>query len=197
VLPGFQNGKCLWDYELNLHLSRELNGISGRERMPKMAYHITLVTNNSNMSIAITNPAYEGDSMLVGPAPANNPGSAPAATPTRPIARSSSIRYREIPRTPTPSERQTTSTPLPIITVSGTIRTARSTALGKREPTRLHLTHRPATFKSRSSRTGRSRSQKPVLRRRPVQARAAPNEVAPALEPSILQGWGRSGEIVD
>lgn len=34
-----------------------------------MAYHITLVTNNSPSSIAITNPAYEGDSMLVGPGP--------------------------------------------------------------------------------------------------------------------------------
>ena len=32
-----------------------------------MAYHITQVTNNSRNSIAITNPAYEGDSMLVGP----------------------------------------------------------------------------------------------------------------------------------
>jgi hypothetical protein len=32
-----------------------------------MAYHITLVTNNSNSSIAITNPAAEGDSKLVGP----------------------------------------------------------------------------------------------------------------------------------
>jgi len=53
-----------------------------------MAYHITLVTNNSNTSIAITNPAYEGDSMLVGPAPANNPGSNPGCnpyTPGRPI----------------------------------------------------------------------------------------------------------------
>jgi len=53
-----------------------------------MAYHITLVTNTSNSSIAITNPAYEGDSMLVGPAPANNPGSGPGSnpyTPSRPI----------------------------------------------------------------------------------------------------------------
>jgi hypothetical protein len=53
-----------------------------------MAYHITLVTNNSNSSIAITNPAYEGDSMLVGPAPANNPGSSAGCnpyTPSRPI----------------------------------------------------------------------------------------------------------------
>ena len=32
-----------------------------------MAYHITLVTNNSASSIAITNPAYEGDSRLVAP----------------------------------------------------------------------------------------------------------------------------------
>ncbi|MEO8131869.1 MAG: hypothetical protein ABI822_32545, partial [Bryobacteraceae bacterium] len=30
-----------------------------------MAYHITLVTNKSNSSIAITNPAYEADSKLV------------------------------------------------------------------------------------------------------------------------------------
>ncbi len=30
-----------------------------------MAYHITLVTNNSSSSIAITNPAHEADSMLV------------------------------------------------------------------------------------------------------------------------------------
>ena len=49
-----------------------------------MAYHITLVTNNSNMSIAITNPAYEGDSMLVGPAPANNPGSSAGSNPYKP-----------------------------------------------------------------------------------------------------------------
>jgi hypothetical protein len=32
-----------------------------------MAYHITLIANKSGSSIAITNPAYEGDSMLVGP----------------------------------------------------------------------------------------------------------------------------------
>jgi len=32
-----------------------------------MAYHITLVTNNSSSSIAITNPAHEADSRLVGP----------------------------------------------------------------------------------------------------------------------------------
>ncbi|HEX4771533.1 MAG TPA: hypothetical protein VH351_11910 [Bryobacteraceae bacterium] len=32
-----------------------------------MAYHITLVTNNSSSSIALTNPAYEADSRLVGP----------------------------------------------------------------------------------------------------------------------------------
>ena len=32
-----------------------------------MAYHITLVSNNSSSSIAITNPAYEADSRLVGP----------------------------------------------------------------------------------------------------------------------------------
>jgi len=32
-----------------------------------MAYHITLVTNHSNRSIAITNPATEADSKLVGP----------------------------------------------------------------------------------------------------------------------------------
>ena len=144
---GSKMGNSGGDYELNLHPSRELNGISGRERMPKMAYHITLVTNNSNMSIAITNPAYEGDSMLVGPAPANNPGSGPGCnpyTPNRPIL------VNTISGNPTYTDafrRQTTSTPLPIITVSGTIRTARSTALGKREPTRLHLTHRPATFK--------------------------------------------------
>jgi hypothetical protein len=42
-----------------------------------MAYHITLVTNNSSSSIAITNPAYEADSRLVGP---NTP-----YPPTRPI----------------------------------------------------------------------------------------------------------------
>jgi hypothetical protein len=44
-----------------------------------MAYHITLVTNNSSSSIAITNPAYEGDSMLVGP------GSNTLYVPKRPI----------------------------------------------------------------------------------------------------------------
>src|SRR5436190_1750373 len=44
-----------------------------------MAYHITLVTNNSTSSIAITNPAYEADSVLVGPGP-NNP-----YVPKRPI----------------------------------------------------------------------------------------------------------------
>jgi hypothetical protein len=32
-----------------------------------MAYHITLVANNSDSSIAITNPANENDSRLVGP----------------------------------------------------------------------------------------------------------------------------------
>ena len=32
-----------------------------------MDYHITLVTNNSASSIAITNPAYAADSRLVGP----------------------------------------------------------------------------------------------------------------------------------
>lgn len=32
-----------------------------------MAYHITLVTNSSRSSVAITNPAHEADSKLVGP----------------------------------------------------------------------------------------------------------------------------------
>lgn len=32
-----------------------------------MAYHITVITNNSSKSIAITNPAHEADSMLLGP----------------------------------------------------------------------------------------------------------------------------------
>lgn len=42
-------------------------------------YHIKLVTNNSTSSIAITNPAYEGDSKLVGPGPKNQ------YVPPRPI----------------------------------------------------------------------------------------------------------------
>jgi hypothetical protein len=47
-----------------------------------MAYHITLVVNKSTSSIAITNPANEGDSMLVGPVDfsENNP-----YKPQRPI----------------------------------------------------------------------------------------------------------------
>lgn len=49
-----------------------------------MAYHITLVTNNSASSVAITNPAYEGDSMLVGAAPPNNPGSSTGSNPYKP-----------------------------------------------------------------------------------------------------------------
>jgi len=32
-----------------------------------MAYHITLITNNSSSSISMTNPANEGDSRLIGP----------------------------------------------------------------------------------------------------------------------------------
>jgi len=53
-----------------------------------MAYHITLVTNNSSRSVAITNPHYAGDGMLVGPGPANNPGNSSGSnpyTPNRPI----------------------------------------------------------------------------------------------------------------
>lgn len=42
-----------------------------------MAYHITLITNNSASSIAITNPAYAADAKLVG---ANSP-----YVPARPI----------------------------------------------------------------------------------------------------------------
>lgn len=42
-----------------------------------MAYHITLVNNQSNNSVAVTNPAYEADSMLVGPGK--------SYTPNRPI----------------------------------------------------------------------------------------------------------------
>lgn len=47
-----------------------------------MAYHITLITNNSASSVAVTNPAYEADSVLIGPAgfKANNP-----YKPQRPI----------------------------------------------------------------------------------------------------------------
>src|ERR1035441_2746323 len=44
------------------------------------------------------------------PRPPTIPAVAPAATPRHPVGRSSSIRYREIPRIPRPSQKQTTST---------------------------------------------------------------------------------------
>jgi len=66
-----------------------------------MAYHITLVTNNSSSSIAITNPAYEGDSMLVGPSPANNPGSSTGSNPYKPKR---PILVNKIPGNPTYSQ---------------------------------------------------------------------------------------------
>jgi hypothetical protein len=47
-----------------------------------MAYHITVVTNNSSSSVALTNPAYEGDSKLIGPSVGGNPST---YTPKRPV----------------------------------------------------------------------------------------------------------------